>query len=514
MADLSQMSNEELLSSLSNEDLLAMVREKPKTYAERKAAIAEMPAMQGLGEYASMAAEPFVNFPRSVGGVLGGVYHAVTHPVDTAKGIYSLATMEPQAVSAVKQLYADKYGGAENIQRTLAEDPAGMLADLSAVTGLAGGAMRLGGRISGSQGLRSVGEAVTQGSNAINPINMAYEAAKNIIAPAIQSGYGYIAGTSSTVGKGVMDEAFNAKIGSDYSKAKSGIIGDEEVVKDARNALGILRENRNAAFKADVPALENVTTTLPLDKTKNVINSWAKNLRASGDFDTGIDLSKSRAVQESASEIQNIIDDVRSWSDMTPAGLDTLRQRIGSFNTTTPTSSKVAADIAESLKETISSAVPGYRETLSKYAKASETIDEMQRALSLRDQGTIDSAIRKLIITMKHDSEFRGMLLKELDTKTGGDLTAKIAGRAASPLISGRLGTMATAVAAGGGAYLTHNPALLGIMALASPKMATALARGLGITGRGLDAVLSRSVTPALSAQQLGQLAAQDNERQ
>jgi hypothetical protein len=314
-----------------------------------------------------------------------------------------------------------------------------------------------------------------------------------------------------------MDKAFESKMGSNaFIDAKKGIISDADVVKDARNAISTLQENRNAAFKAEIPALEQSKAVVDISPVKATVNKWVKNLKGTGTVDDGIDLSKSRAVQETASEISTLADEVKNWTDLTPDGLNTLRQRIGNINTTTPTSSKIAAEIAESIKEVIEPAVPGYRGMLGKYAKASETINEMQRALSLKDTSTVDSAIRKLIITMKDDKTFRNALLKDLDAQTAGDITAKVAGRAATPMMSGRLGTMATALAAGsaGAAYITSNPLLLGIMALASPKMATALARGLGITGRGLDAVLSRSTTPALTVQQLGQLAAQDNQEQ
>ena len=97
------------------------------------------------------------NIPSSAGAMAKGLYHAVTHPVDTAKtltqavigGVYNVlpesaqnywkeVSVNPELLNenikianAMGGMYKDRYGDWEKIKRTFAEDPVGAASDLS-----------------------------------------------------------------------------------------------------------------------------------------------------------------------------------------------------------------------------------------------------------------------------------------------------------------------------------------------------------------------------------------------
>jgi hypothetical protein len=138
---------------------------------------------------------------------VGGLYDVVTHPVQTAKGVLDIGagaiqSVLPQTVvdfvnrfeanpeagrqvveaaRAAGGVIADRYGGYENIKRTLAEDPVGAAADLSTLLTGGAGAARLAGK-----GQRMLtGELGSFGQNVIGGLDRAATLTNPISAVAI-----------------------------------------------------------------------------------------------------------------------------------------------------------------------------------------------------------------------------------------------------------------------------------------------------------------------------------------
>ena len=100
------------------------------------------------------------NVPGSTARLVGGLYQAVTNPIETAKnlGRVGLGVVEkaipgtqrhePYA-DAVGRHYADRYGGASNVIRSITEDPVGVVADASVLAGGAVPALRAAGAPAG-----------------------------------------------------------------------------------------------------------------------------------------------------------------------------------------------------------------------------------------------------------------------------------------------------------------------------------------------------------------------------
>lgn len=106
----------------------------------------------GWGETLSSAA---VNFIPSVVSEVGGIWDAVTSPIQTAKSIGALggallskmgvADFDESSADALGQYYINKYGSIEGFKKELANNPASILADVATVlTAGAGTVTKLG----------------------------------------------------------------------------------------------------------------------------------------------------------------------------------------------------------------------------------------------------------------------------------------------------------------------------------------------------------------------------------
>lgn len=160
------------------------------------------------------------NIGPSASEFYGGMLQMVTSPVQTARGVQQLgagiaarglqmlpesmqraATLKPvtepfmspeqqaaigkftqqeidQAINvanSVGGMYADRYGGYENIKRTIAEDPVGAAADLASLLTLGGAAAtRAGARVAGSK-LRTAGAYTDPTALVVKPVEKALQ---------------------------------------------------------------------------------------------------------------------------------------------------------------------------------------------------------------------------------------------------------------------------------------------------------------------------------------------------
>ena len=112
----------------------------------------EGPGGLGWGETLGSA---IVNLPSSTANELGGIFEAITSPIQTATSVVSLggallskmgvAKFDESSADALGQYYANKYGSIEGFKRELATNPASILADVATVlTAGAGAATKLG----------------------------------------------------------------------------------------------------------------------------------------------------------------------------------------------------------------------------------------------------------------------------------------------------------------------------------------------------------------------------------
>jgi vacuolar-type H+-ATPase subunit I/STV1 len=107
-----------------------------------------------------------------------------------------------------------------------------------------------------------------------------------------------------------------------------------------------------------------------------------------------------------ADVVQKIADEVANWKTLNPAdfhtpeGLDALKQKIGGIVESIPfeekTARMVGGKVYSAIKGEITTQAPTYAKVMKDYSDASDQIKEIERALSLGDKASADTAMRKL----------------------------------------------------------------------------------------------------------------------
>lgn len=287
-----------------------------------------------------------------------------------------------------------------------------------------------------------------------------------------------------------------------------------DVLDSAKSALGQMRMDRSAQYKAGmagVSADKSVIDFAPIDKAVSTLQSM-------GNY-------KGQVINKNASGVVDDISNlVNQWKGLdpaefhTPEGLDALKQAISDIRDTTQfgTAGRKAADTAyNAVKGEITAQAPTYAKVMKDYSQASETLSEVERALSLGNKAAADTSMRKLQSLMRNNvnTNFGNRLdLAKTLEQSGADILPAVAGQSMSSWTPRGLAGLAASGSAAG-AMLANPVALAGLPA-ASPRLVGELAYGLGAANRGaskagskaaenLIKLLGRGNSPQLTMSQL-----------
>jgi len=465
-----------------------------------------MASSMGAGEVAGRALR---NIPSSFGSLVGNVVEAVTSPVQTAKSVLDLgagilqnvlpeslvqAVGEDKAsrevASKVGQFYADRYGSVEGAKRAIAEDPVGVLADVSTL--LTGGAMAAP---------RAVAQPISRVASAIDPLAIA---ARTTAKTAGLGGRGLanVVGLTTGAGKESVTQAFEAgrrggEAAEQFRANISGRADPTEVLDIAKANLNELNNLKQTEYRSGMVNIKNDKTVLDFaDIDKGLQNATAKVTY------------KGKIVNENAArkldEARTVVDEWKAADPVefhTPEGLDALKKRVGDILESVPFEQKstraAVGDVYNSIKSSIQKQAPTYANTMKAYSDASEQIREIERALSLGKGASVDTAMRKLQSLMRNNVQTnygsRLKLAQQLEKVGGQEFMPGLAGQALSSLTPRGLQT-ATAIPTGALAYGIGGLPSAGLSLLSSsPRAVGEAAYGLGALGRGMGNVTQRA---------------------
>src|SRR5215475_7620483 len=272
--------------------------------------------------WSEVPGQAFSNIPKSAVEFGKAIAQPFMHPIETAGNLAALGSGVIQHLG---------HGSAENIKRSIAEDPVGVAADLSSVLTGGGG---LAARAPGIAG--RVGEVAATAGRAIDPLRAAGTAASYPLGWAGKAAAGTL-GTSTGAGARAVREAEAAGFaggtkGEAFREAMRGEVPVADIVEDARQAVRNMREERGIAYRKDIAPIMNDPKILDFDKVDqamaNVVN--VKQFK-------GVPISpKTAAVRN---EIGDIIEAWRGYAPAqyhTAAGFDALKQTIGDIKDSLP----------------------------------------------------------------------------------------------------------------------------------------------------------------------------------
>lgn len=373
------------------------------------------------------------------------------------------------------------------------------------VMGLGAGATSLAGRGAALLGQGAATGAVTSDATDISGTarDAMYGAGAALAGTAAVKGVGKIAplagklvtvplGVATGAGHSAIEAATKAgfaggRTGKAFTDNMRGNVPMEDVLTQAKTALGNMRQERSAAYKAGMTGIKSDPTVLDLAPVEAAVSS----VKGRGFY-------KGKAINSSASSAWSKIDElVTDWkaSDPaefhTPEGLDALKKAIGDIRDAEGfgTPARNAADAAyNAVKDQIVKQAPGYAKVMKDYEQASTLLKEIETSLSLGKKASADTALRKLQSVMRNNA----------NTNYGkrADLTAILAQNGAPNLVPALAGQALSAaqprglsqLMAGGfaGATALTNPTMLPGLLAASPRV---VGEGAYYAGRAAGAV-------------------------
>lgn len=465
------------------------------------------------GDAAKSAAS---NAPSSALQLAKNVVQPFIHPIDTATGLKNIGSgliskaegavgvhQDPAekaereaSANAVGQFFADRYGGMDNVKHTLATDPIGMAADLSAI--LTGGETVLA-RAPGLAG--RAGEAAGTVGRAVDPIRAAGNAASAIGTRVVEPVVSHTLGLRTGVGALPIRTAARTGYAGNpaFVDALRGHTPQAAAVDMVQSALGQIRNERSQAYTAGMGAIRSDKTIL--DYTP--INAAVQRI---GDMVHFNGVVKS---EDAANVYQKIADKVQEWQSQpartvntpngpmttlphwTPEGFDALKQAVGEIRQGTQqgTLSRTIADNAyNAIKSEIVRQVPEYARIMRDYAEASDHMKDLSRTFSLGERAAPDTALRKLQSVMRNNVSTnygsRTRLMDDL-SRHEPNLLPVLAGHTMSSPTPRSLSALTPAME-GVAALATHNPAIAGAILTSSPRLVGEAAHA---AGRGVAAI-------------------------
>ncbi len=447
------------------------------------------------------------NVPQSAWNFVKGVAQPFIHPVDTGKALLGVADALGSKISrpgdlqldpslgigrtpaatpeelqaraqreapanAVGDFLVNRYGGLENIKKTIVTDPVGFAADVSTLL------------TAGSTAPTRAAPLLREAGAVFDPLTQAGNVAKigsNLAGKAVSEGLGFTTGAG---GSAVRTAASAGREGGEAGVAFRENMRGAPVtglVDRAKSALDEVRQDRSAAYQAGKADLTKDTTVLDFGKIDTAID------KASGVAEFRGRTGTAPAVTtepKAAGVVGEMSDLVKAWKALdpaeyhTPVGMDALKRTLGNIKDSTQygTPERVAADrIYNAVRGEVANQAPGYSKMMEGYGGASEKIKEIERTLSLGERASEDTGARKLLSVMRDNVQTnygkRGELIAQLAEKDP-TLVPSIAGQTfKAPLPRGLVSRLLGGGGAGAVATGAINPwALAGAPAF-SPRL-------------------------------------------
>ena len=499
--------------------------------ANFRALMQQAPQPEGLS-WLDVPVQAITNIPKSGLEFGKGLYEAVTSPIQTAKGLLdigagTLRNITPKTIadwidkfdknpeaaekasdiaSQVGKFYKERYGSSEGFKQALATDPVGVAADVSSV--LSGGGAALGATTKTGK-VAQLAAGLSRAGELTNPLLATAKTAKAVVTPAL----GLSTGTSAETVERAAKAGFQGE--RPFIEQLRGQADMMQPLEDARHNLNVMRQNRSQAYRSgmvDITGDKNVLSFNDID------NALAKT-KAELEF-------KGKVKDDKAMAFRNeIAKEIELWKKENPAeyhtpeGLDALKQRIGAIVDSVPyeerNSLRIGKNIYDSIKGTISKQAPKYAEVMRDYAEASDQIKEIEKALSLGNKASADTAMRKLQSLNRNNVYTnygnRLNLAQTLEAEGGRPFINALAGQSlSSPTARGMAGTVEGMTAVTG----LFNPAAWAAIPFQTPRvvgegayLAGRAARPVYQAGQAMGATPAKLNTLAdlLNAQQQGQ---------
>lgn len=393
----------------------------------------------------------------------------IIHPVDTLQGFDRLlggiaSKLGVPGMKKEHEKYAEaawaglkeRYGGWENIKRTMATDPVGFFADIATIP--AGGEAALA-RLPGMAG--KVGKISGTVARTVDPLSLAVKGATAGTKGVAELG-GLVTGKGSEAIRGAARTGYEGGQNlQEYLKnLRDSQAHQEQFVQASKSALGEMWKERSEAYKRDIAPITSDPTILKFDDIDAAINKAHAVKQLQGRDISSILKTEQLPAEALKEKIENAIAEFRRPQNAqyhTVEGFDKLKQWLGDVKDHYRYGSpewKIANDVYSAVRKTIVKQAPDYARVMKDYEEATDKLQEITKTLSLGKKASEDTGLRKLLSAGRSDvnANFgrRLSLLEDLN-RVDPTILPRLYGQTLSPLTAGglaRLGPVGTGAAA------------------------------------------------------------------
>ncbi len=404
-----------------------------------------------------------LNTLRMIGNVPGSglemaksAYAAGSHPIDTAlkvggviagsgheAGRRFLGTPDTENAQEFRQAGGNLLDMLKNPGRTLVEDPVG-------VATMAAGAIGPAARMAGLS-------KIAGAADAFNPIGVSLDAAGAVATKGpelLRKGFAQAGKVSTGRSAGALNDIFEVgKSGNKraISQATNAMrkpgIAIEKMGQDFIKALEDLKDERASVYQAQAPTWTWKDPSAPFDldafkrdiiakmvgehKVKPLFNpqTTGPGLGPVIDFDfKGSPIS----LPTQQNKMKMVVNDIMTWDDNTPQGLDILKRRIGNAIDPAEDSQGTKAFISgikADLRKGMGEKIQNYNETMKDIEAASDILDEAKAVMGTASDNP-ETVINKITAILKDtpNMALRRRVAKDISAISGNDFLAQAAG--------------------------------------------------------------------------------------
>jgi hypothetical protein len=323
-----------------------------------------------------------------------------------------------------------------------------------------------------------VASTLSTASDLTNPITLA---AKGVSKTADMASALVQGGLGLKTGVGIEPIAQAVKAGREgnqtFLENMRGQVPITQVLDDAKTNLSQMNLDKQKDYRSGMVNIKNDKSVLDLSGVEKAL----KNAENSIDFKQSGIPKDAKAVDV----LQKVRDKIDQWKKLdpaeyhTPEGLDHLKQSLwedfGKLGMEEKTAYSTGKQVYDAVKNQISAQAPEYSKVMKNYTEASDEIKEIERALSLGNKASADTAMRKLQSLMRNNVNTnygnRLEMAKELEKAGGNEMMPALAGQALSSKLPRGLQS-ASNIPSAYLAYGAGGPALAAVdLAASSPRL-------------------------------------------
>lgn len=459
--------------------------------------------------WSSVGAQAFTNIPQSAKKYATDVYEAVTSPVETMQGLGALTKAAINAITpdviakwlydpkeaekagqvgtAVADFYRQRYGTVENFKQSVAQDPVGVMGDLSTVLNIGGGAAKMATMVPqiGEQGkVAALAKRLSGASQITDPLMLTGKTA-GVIASKVT---GALTGVGQETVKGAARAGFEGD--QNFVQSMRGQVPADQAVINARHNLSVMRQNRNAQYRSGMVDIKNDKKLLSFNDIDKALRDALSDTSYYGEI----------VSEEAAKKLADAQKVVNRWKSNdptkfhTPEGMDKLKQKIGDILQGTPyeqtDARRVLGNLYNSVKSTISSQAPTYANVMKDYSDASEALREVEMALKLGPRASTDTALRRLQSVTRDNANTnygnRMTLAQQLEAEGGKPFISMLQGQAMKGKTARGLAGVGENLSILGGAVV--DPKFLATIPFQTPRLVGEAAYYGGRAAKGVSA--------------------------